>query len=143
MPAHSKLIGDGATLINTETRPLVDGKAGDSPLDDVTIHDGIYRIVQYDDNGTEFAALSDDSTQDSLTMENVPLQTVGAEWVLTRQWGPTKGVFTIVPKEGPNTDTKQQVCGTVDTAGFGLLITTKSSHIPIWQVRCDESRTYR
>ncbi|KAG8742938.1 hypothetical protein FRC10_000726 [Ceratobasidium sp. 414] len=141
MSAHSKLIDDGATLIETVTRPTVDGKPGGSPLDDVMIHDGFYRIAQYDGNGTEFDALSDNSTQDSLTMESIPRLTTGAEWVFTRQWGPIKNGFTIVPKAGPDIEVK--LGGTVDTAGFGMLITSRLSHFPVWQVRCDESRTYR
>ncbi|KAG9077125.1 hypothetical protein FRC06_009086 [Ceratobasidium sp. 370] len=143
MPAHSKLIDDGAVLIETVTRPTVDGKPGGSPLDEFTIHDGFYSIVQYDDNGNKFDVVSDDSTQDALTMENVPQFTSGTEWMFTAQWGSIKGAFTIVPKDGPNIDIKPKVCGTVCTSGFSLLVTARLSHIPVWQVRCDESRTYR
>ncbi|KAG8739132.1 hypothetical protein FRC10_006102 [Ceratobasidium sp. 414] len=117
MPAHSQLIDDGAVLVETVTRPTVDGRPGDSPLDDVTIHDGFYRVIQHDGNGTEFDALSDNS----LTMESVPRLTTGADWVFTRQWGPVKNGFTIVPKAGPNIEVK--LGGTVDTAGFGMLTT--------------------
>ncbi|KAG8739133.1 hypothetical protein FRC10_006103 [Ceratobasidium sp. 414] len=68
----------GATLIETVTRPIADGKPGDSPLDKITADDGFYRIVQYDEDGHEIDASFDATNPDlgiygySMVMSGAP-----------------------------------------------------------------------
>ncbi|KAG8711838.1 hypothetical protein FRC09_020390 [Ceratobasidium sp. 395] len=151
MSSHSKLIGEGATLIETVTRqPAADGKASDPDpaLDDVTIHDGFYRIVQYDDHGNELSAYADDSTEDQIVMDNIPQLTGSAEWMFTRQWGPIKNGFTIVPKGDPSAkpSTDPQFSGlTIGNTEFPLrqMIIKSDDRFGVWEVRCDELHKYR
>ncbi|KAG8712823.1 hypothetical protein FRC09_019423 [Ceratobasidium sp. 395] len=146
MSSHSKLVDGGATLIETVTRPA-DGKATDTPLDQVTVHDGFYRIVQYDDNGNELSAYADDSTQDQIVMGDIPQLTGSAEWMFTGQWGPIKNGFTIAPKgnSSVSSSTNPQFYGStvISTDLVRQLVIGSVSRFGVWEVRCDESRTYR
>ncbi|KAG9080280.1 hypothetical protein FRC06_006838 [Ceratobasidium sp. 370] len=136
----------GATLIETVRRQIVDGQPGDSPLDKITVHDGFYRIVQYDEEGNEIDASFDATNPDlgifgySMVMSGTPQSTAKA-WKLTRQWGITNG-FTIVPKDTPGDLDSRFGCA-VDTPDRGSMRVVRWSYYNIWPVRCDESRTYR
>ncbi|KAG8742939.1 hypothetical protein FRC10_000727 [Ceratobasidium sp. 414] len=151
MSVHPK----GATLIETVTRPIVDGKPGDSPLDKITVEDGFYRIVQYDEDGSEIDASFDATNPDlgiygySMVMSGTP-QPAARNWKLTRQWGVTNG-FTIVPKDTPgDLDTKfgcsvdtPDVCRHIRRLNPNSMRVVRWSYYNIWPIRCDESRTYR
>ncbi|KAG8712822.1 hypothetical protein FRC09_019422 [Ceratobasidium sp. 395] len=149
MSSHSKLVDGGATLIETVTRPA-DGKATDTPLDQVTVHDGFYRIVQYDDDGNELEASFDPSNSDqgifgySMTMS--PPQPASQTWKFTRQWGFNNN-FTIVPKDAPQVDDSSpysKLGSAVDTPNeWDSMRVVRWSYYNIWPIRCDESRTYR
>ncbi|KAG8682637.1 hypothetical protein FRC08_014834 [Ceratobasidium sp. 394] len=137
----------GATLLDTVTRPVIDGKAGDSgPLDNITIHDGFYRLVQYDDNGKEIDASFDTTNPDegifgySMFMTGTP-QSAARTWKLTRQWGVTNG-FTIIPKDTPGDLDSKFGCD-ADTPDRQSMRVVRWSYYNIWPIRCDESRTYR
>ncbi|KAG8686311.1 hypothetical protein FRC08_012570 [Ceratobasidium sp. 394] len=104
MPARSKLIDGSAALIETVTRLSIDDKPGHSPLDDMTIDDGFYRVVQYENDGNEPDALSDDYKYTGITMKSAQQPNPGIEWMFTRKWGLLENRFTIAPKVSPNSD---------------------------------------
>ncbi|KAG8730959.1 hypothetical protein FRC10_002156 [Ceratobasidium sp. 414] len=145
MSAHSKFIGEGAALLETVTRAAANpsGSLENSPLDKITVDDGFYRIVQYED-GTELNAsfptdVSVSPPEFQVGMSSTP-EAVDQSWMFTHQWGVKYG-FTIVPKNFP-TDPKSQFGATA--VNDGMYATVKGSGCyPVWKVRCDEARTYR
>ncbi|KAG8701656.1 hypothetical protein FRC08_003969 [Ceratobasidium sp. 394] len=150
MPAPSKLIGEGATLLETTKRPGRDpsGSLADSPLDKITISDGFYRIVQYDDDdGTETnasfpldAATASPSDSFAVGMSSTP-QAAEQSWMFTCQYGVKYG-HTIVPKNFPTDPRSGGLGATAVSDGMYVNVQNAESY-PIWKVRCDESRTYR
>ncbi|KAG9078371.1 hypothetical protein FRC06_008400 [Ceratobasidium sp. 370] len=146
MSAPSKFVGEGATLVETVSRAEhgPSGSLENSPLDKITISDGFYRIVQYDEDGVELnASFSADAAaypaEFQVGMSSTP-QAADQSWMFTHQWGVKYG-FTIVPKNFP-TDPKSGFGATALNDGMYVNVKSSGSY-PVWKVRCDESRTYR
>ncbi|KAG8725404.1 hypothetical protein FRC09_000045 [Ceratobasidium sp. 395] len=163
MSAQSTL--DGATLVERVTRPgsVGSGPAEPNPLDDVTIKDGFYQLLQEVAGKQLNVALNPSAPfkpyEIALPMYPLKLndnpQLTEHTFVFTRQWGVHNG-FTITPKDTPGDPNPAFGCdirlmGDLvkkphgDTPGQSQTVIgafREASYSP-WTVRCDESRTYR
>ncbi|KDQ58488.1 hypothetical protein JAAARDRAFT_78212 [Jaapia argillacea MUCL 33604] len=111
---------------------------------DITLCDGFYRMIQKTSDGKPLDASLDapkllGQKQLPVVMDGDP-QVTDRFWRLTRQFGVKHG-YTIVPAWAPIADDSGLGPTTVDDKN--AVFVRKDSCYPIWNVRCDESVTYR
>ncbi|KAG8725403.1 hypothetical protein FRC09_000044 [Ceratobasidium sp. 395] len=141
MSAQSTL--NGATLVERVTRPgsVGSGPAGSNPLDDITIKDGFYHILQ-DIGGETLKGTYQDSSNFKFWMQ--PNADHNATvWYFTRQWA-IKNSFTIATLntklyDHPPTAGSLKLNYMQGTISLNSAMFSSACFI----LRCDESTTYR